>query len=107
MTVRERGTELLAETYHQILAEGTLETALDRIADTVSTLIAIDGVSIVGFDDAAEDARPLLERGTRTDGGVTEVEIPMISRGFRKGILSVWRSTDAAPFDVDEVQLVQ
>jgi len=108
MTVREHGTELLAEMYHQILAEGMLETALDRIADTLSTLIAIEGVSVVGFDDAAaEDAHSLLERGTRTVGGVTEVEIPMMSRGFRKGILSVWRSTDAAPFDADEVQLVQ
>ena len=102
-----RGTELLAETYHQILAEGTLETALDRIADTLSTLIAIDGVGIVGFDDAAEEARSLLERGARTEAGVTEVEIPMMSRGFRKGILSVWRSAGAGAFDADEVQLVQ
>ena len=102
-----RGTELLAETYHEILAEGTLETALDRIADTLSTLIAIDGVSVVGVDDVADEPRPLLERGTHPAGDAIEVAMPMESRGVRKGVLSVRRRPEAGPFDADEVQLVQ
>ncbi len=102
-----RGTELLAETYHEILAEGTLENALDRIADTLSTLITIDGVSVVGFDGAADEPRSLLERGEQAAAEAAHVAMPMVSRGVHKGVLNVWRTAPSRPFDPDEVQLVQ
>src|SRR5262249_50437063 len=102
-----RGTEQLAVTYHEILAAGTLETAFDRIADTLAGLITIDGVSVVSFGEAAEEPRSLYERGIRVPDETADVSMPMVSRGDRKGVLSVWRHSPARPFDTDEVQLVQ
>jgi diguanylate cyclase (GGDEF)-like protein len=100
---------LLAETYHQILGEGTLETALERIADTISRLIELDGISIVASDEL--DAAPalLFERDARAsdERDVTSVEVSMFSRGRQKGVLTVWRRAELGAFGRHDVQLIR
>ena len=47
-------------------------------------------------------------RARHVDGNLRRLRSrsPMVSRGVRKGVLSVWRSPAAGRFDADEVQLV-
>jgi diguanylate cyclase (GGDEF)-like protein len=98
---------LLAETYHEILGEGTLEAALERIADTISRLIPVDGVSVVSELNGTKDL--LFERGSlaRDAGDVCQIEIGMVTRGRQKGVLTVWRDSRRKPFDDDDVRLIR
>ncbi len=103
-----RGTGLLAETYHEILGEESLERALERIADTISSLIPVGGVRVATRRRRDVPERSLFERGTRPADvtGLVELELPMIARGRSEGTFSVWRAGEAGPFDGDECQLV-
>ncbi len=100
---------LLAETYHQILGEGTLDTALERIADTISRLIEVDGISIVGSDEIDVTPALLFERGVlpKDEGAVTQVEVSMFTRGCQKGVLTVWRRAACGAFGRHDVQLIR
>jgi diguanylate cyclase (GGDEF)-like protein len=102
-----RGTGLLAETYHEILGEESLEKALERIADTISTLIDVDGIRVVTRRRADASAVPLFERSRQPQSGAaTVLEVPMVARGRSEGILCVWRDAGERPFDGDERRLV-
>jgi hypothetical protein len=106
-SVTNRLAGLLAETYHEILGEGTLEAALERIADTISRLIPVDGVSVVSELNGTKDL--LFERGSlaRDAGDVCQIEIGMVTRGRQKGVLTVWRDSRRKPFDDDDVRLIR
>ena len=100
---------LLAETYHEILGEGTLEAALERIADTISRLLPVDGISVVGTAELNGTTKLLFERGNRANNGhrVDQVEIGMITRGRQKGVLTVWRNSNHETFGDDDVRLIR
>src|SRR5262249_55114373 len=103
-----RGTGLLAETYHEILGEESLERALHRIGDTISTLIQVEGVSVVTRRRADVREVALFERGERPAAGeaVEHLEVPMVARGRSEGMFRVWRNRALGPFDGDECRLV-
>jgi len=99
-----RGTGLLAETYHEILGEGSLEAALERIADTVSSLIELDGIRVEGGADGVRVV--LFENGGPPSGADrVSLELEMVTRGRCEGVFTVWRG--GTPFDSDEAQLVR
>jgi len=52
----------LAEVYHQVLSAQSLDTLLDRIADTLSDLIPYDTLSIFQADEAQTVLLPVLAR---------------------------------------------
>jgi diguanylate cyclase (GGDEF)-like protein len=103
-----RGTGLLAETYHEILGEGSLERALERIVDTISTLIEVDGARVVSRRRVDVPGVALFERGERAAGtaAVHRLELPMVARGRSEGMFSVWRDAEVGAFDGDECRLV-
>jgi len=103
-----RGTGLLAETYQEILGEESLDKALERIADTISSLIAVDGVSVVTRRRADVREVALFVRGERPAPGaaVEKLEVPMVARGRSEGMFGLWRDAADGPFDGDECRLV-
>ena len=103
-----RGTGLLAETYHEILGEKSLEKALERIAVTISTLIDVEGVSVVTRRRADVPEPALFRRGEQPGerAAIERLELPMVARGRSEGMFTVWRSAAAGRFDGDECKLV-
>jgi diguanylate cyclase (GGDEF)-like protein len=102
-----RGTARLAETFHEILSEETLESTLARIADVLGELISYDALTIAETDEHGDELAPLLARGAVPPGGEhATIEVPLMSRGSCKGLLSVHRAA-ANPFCRDEVQLAR
>jgi diguanylate cyclase (GGDEF)-like protein len=66
----ERGSELravepyrrLAEVFHDVLSEQSLDALLERIADTLAELIPYEDVHIYEADEAKRQLRPVLAR---------------------------------------------
>src|SRR2546429_8165867 len=52
----------LADVFHHVLSEQSLDTLLDRIADTLSELIPYDTLSIFEADEAQTELVPVLAR---------------------------------------------
>jgi diguanylate cyclase (GGDEF)-like protein len=52
----------LADTFHDVLAEQSLEALLDRIADTLEELMPHDSMTIYEADEALRILRPVLAR---------------------------------------------
>ena len=52
----------LAEVFHDVLSEQSLDTLLDRIADTLVDLVPHDTLTIYQADDAARVLVPVLAR---------------------------------------------
>jgi diguanylate cyclase (GGDEF)-like protein len=52
----------LAEVFHDVLSEQTLESVLDRIADTLADLIPFDAFTIYEADESRELLVPLMSR---------------------------------------------
>ena len=101
-----RGTARLAETFHEILSEETLEATLTRIADVLGDLISYDAFSIAEANEHGDGLVPLLTRGTVPSGKEhATIEVPLMSRGSCKGLLSVHRAAATRPFGQDEIQL--
>src|SRR5207249_6337042 len=101
-----RGTARLAETFHEILSEETLEATLTRIGDVGGELISYDAFSIAEANERGDELVPLLTRGTVPPG--TEhatIEVPLMSQGSYKGLLTVERIGAPTSFAQDEVQL--
>jgi diguanylate cyclase (GGDEF)-like protein len=104
----ERLARLLADTYHEILGDESLEVALDRIADRIATLIRVTGVAVEAARDGGAPEL-LLER--RTDGPARapehELAIEMVTRGRVQGILTARRDGREAPFGPDDARLLR
>jgi diguanylate cyclase (GGDEF)-like protein len=52
----------LAEVFHDVLSEQSLDALLERIADTLAELIPYEDVHIYEADEAARELRPVLAR---------------------------------------------
>ena len=103
-----RGTARLAETFHEILSEETLAATLERIADVLGELIPYDAFAISelrGDDELVS----LLSRGGVPAGPAVPatIEVPLVSRGRTKGVLTVQRASPSKEFGRDEVQLAR
>jgi diguanylate cyclase (GGDEF)-like protein len=57
----------LAEIFHDVLSEESLDALLDRIADTLAELIPYEDVHIYEADDAKRELIPVLARGEWAD----------------------------------------
>ena len=57
----------LAEIFHDVLSEQTLDALLDRIADTLAELIPYEDVHIYEADEAKRELIPMLARGEWAD----------------------------------------
>jgi diguanylate cyclase (GGDEF)-like protein len=100
-----RGTGRLAETFHDILSEETLDSTLTKIADVLGELIAYDALTIAETTEGG-DLVPALTRGViPEDKEHALIEVPLMSRGQCKGLLSVHRLAAGASFGRDEEQL--
>ncbi len=62
-----RETGVLAEVFHDVLAEQNLDTLLDRIADTLAELIPHDALVIFEADEAQQILVPALARGALSE----------------------------------------
>ena len=100
-----RGTGKLAEMYHELLAAPSLDATLERIADTLSELIAVEGVQVV--ETNGSDERTLLARGRLT--GTRRVE-RSVRRKDESETETALKLTvfpgDGVSLDADELQLV-
>ena len=102
-----RGTARLAETFHEILSEETLDATLTRIADVLGELIPYDAFGIAELDEDGELVA-LLSRGDMpVEDGPATIEVPLQSRGETKGMLTVHRAAGRKAFGRDEVQLAR
>jgi len=57
----------LADTFHDVLAEQSLESLLERIADTLGELMPHDSITIYEADEARRTLRPVLARDQWAD----------------------------------------
>src|SRR5690349_6020027 len=57
----------LAEVFHHVLSEQSLDSLLDRIADTLSELVPYEGLSIYEADEARRLLIPVLARDQWAD----------------------------------------
>jgi diguanylate cyclase (GGDEF)-like protein len=107
LTGAYRGTGMLAQTYREILSEGTLDPVLQRIADRISGLIDLDGLTVAGTgDDGASVV--LLQQGAPADGDdLAQMRVELVTRGRAEVVLTAYRRAAAGAFDDDETQLVR
>ena len=80
----------LAEIFHDVLSEQSLDALLERIADTLAELIPYEDVHIYEADEAKRELRAVLARGEWADEVMSE------SFSFGEGI-TAGRSTTARP----------
>ena len=57
----------LAEIFHDVLSEQSLDALLDRIADTLAELIPYEDVHIYEADETKRELIPMLARGEWAD----------------------------------------
>src|SRR5262245_66470706 len=57
----------LADVFHHVLSEQSLDTLLDRIADTLAELIPYDTLSIFEANEAQTELVPVLARDAWAD----------------------------------------
>jgi diguanylate cyclase (GGDEF)-like protein len=62
----------LAEIFHDVLSEQSLDALLDRIADTLAELIPYEDVHIYEADEAKRELRAVLARGEWVDEVMSE-----------------------------------
>src|SRR5436189_6452868 len=53
----------LAEVFHEVLSEQSLDALLDRIADTLADLVPYEALHIYEADEARRQLVPVLARG--------------------------------------------
>jgi diguanylate cyclase (GGDEF)-like protein len=102
-----RGTARLAETFHEILSEETLDATLARIADVLGELIPYDAFSIGELRDDGELVPLLVRGGVPAEAASATIDVPLLLRGESKGLLTVQRLGTPGSFGQDEVQLAQ
>jgi diguanylate cyclase (GGDEF)-like protein len=139
----------LADVFHDILSEQSLDNLLDRIADTLAELVPHDTLSIYQADEAQSLLTPVLARdkwaekimesrsqfgegitgwaalhrepvrtnqahldprkkvvpGTPDDEPEALITVPLIARGFVKGVLNIYRLGEHASFSDEEFEL--
>ncbi|MGZ8695597.1 MAG: diguanylate cyclase, partial [Gaiellaceae bacterium] len=54
----------LADVFHGLLAEHSLESLLDRMATTLAEIVAYDALTVYAWDEVSRELLPLLARGT-------------------------------------------
>src|SRR5215475_9991215 len=52
----------VAEVFHEVMSEQSLDALLDRIADTLSELVPYEALHIYEADDARQELVPVLAR---------------------------------------------
>src|SRR5438552_15586987 len=57
----------LAEVFHEVLSEQSLDALLDRIADTLADLVPYEALHIYEADEARRQLVPVLARGDYED----------------------------------------
>ncbi len=139
----------LADVFHDILSEQSLDNLLDRIADTLAELVPHDTLSIYQADEGQSLLTPVLARdkwaekimesrsqfgegitgwaalhrepvrtnqahldprkkvvpGTPDDEPEALITVPLIARGFVKGVLNIYRLGEQASFSDEEFEL--
>ncbi|RDI75685.1 GGDEF: diguanylate cyclase (GGDEF) domain [Gaiella occulta] len=72
---------LLADVFHEVLSEQSLDALLERIADTVGELIPHDDLAFYEADEAARELRAVFARGQYADEVLADDPFP-----FGRGI---------------------
>src|SRR5690349_4242637 len=80
----------LAEVFHHVLSEQSLDNLLDRIADTLAELVPYDALHLYEADNAARDLVPKLARTEWAD------EVMRTRPGFGEGITG-WAVANRQP----------
>jgi diguanylate cyclase (GGDEF)-like protein len=88
----------LADVFHDILSEQSLDNLLERIADTLAELVPYDSLSIYQADDAQTVLTPVLARDQWAD------EILKSSREFGQGITG-WAALHREPVRTNQAHL--
>jgi diguanylate cyclase (GGDEF)-like protein len=88
----------LADVFHEILSEQSLDNLLERIADTLAELIPYDSLSIYQADEAQTELVPVLARDQWAD------EIMKSRRGFGQGITG-WAVLQREPVRANQAHL--
>jgi diguanylate cyclase (GGDEF)-like protein len=101
-----RGTGLLAETYHEILSEDTLDETLARIADTLSDVVPLDGIVLTEQSEAGERI-VLLDRGVGSALPEHVLTMAFGSSESSHGELTAQRLPERPAFTDDERQVTR
>src|SRR5919204_3526538 len=80
----------LAEVFHEVLSEQSLDALLERIADTLAELVPYEALHIYEADEGRRELVPLLARGDYED------EIMRSRPGFGEGITG-WSAEHRRP----------
>src|SRR5881392_3772533 len=88
----------LADVFHDILSEQSLDNLLERIADTLAELVPYDSLSIYQADEAQTVLVPVLARDQWAD------EILKSSREFGQGITG-WAALHREPVRTNQAHL--
>src|SRR6266480_3647836 len=88
----------LADVFHEILSEHTVDNLLERIADTLAELVPYDTLSIYQADEAQTVLTPVLARDQWAD------EILKSSREFGQGITG-WAALHREPVRTNQAHL--
>jgi diguanylate cyclase (GGDEF)-like protein len=88
----------LADVFHHVLSEQSLDTLLERIADTLAELVPYDTITIYRADEEKQKLRPVLARDR------WEVEILNNVCSFGEG-LTGWAAEHRIPLNVPQIHL--
>ena len=88
----------LADVFHEILSEHSLDNLLERIADTLAELVPYDSLSIYQADEAQTVLTPVLARDQWAD------EILKSPRDFGQGITG-WAALHREPVRTNQAHL--
>jgi diguanylate cyclase (GGDEF)-like protein len=88
----------LAEVFHHVLSEQSLDTLLDRIADTLADLVPYDALQIYEADNARRELIPVLARSE------WENEIMRTRPAFGQGITG-WAVVNREPVLANQAHL--
>jgi diguanylate cyclase (GGDEF)-like protein len=88
----------LAEVFHHVLSEQSLDTLLDRIADTLADLVPYDALQIYEADNTRRELIPVLARSD------WEKEIMRTRPAFGQGITG-WAVVNREPVLANEAHL--
>ncbi|HEU0304541.1 MAG TPA: diguanylate cyclase [Gaiellaceae bacterium] len=88
----------LAEVFHHVLSEQSLDTLLDRIADTLADLVPYDALQIYEADNARRELIPVLARSE------WENEIMRTRPAFGQGITG-WAVVNRKPVLANQAHL--
>ena len=88
----------LAEVFHHVLSEQSLDTLLDRIADTLNDLVPYDALQIYEADNARRELIPVLARSE------WENEIMRTRPAFGQGITG-WAVVNREPVLANQAHL--